>query len=181
MAHLRADNERLMLEQEKIIKRLSDRQNNRPLVPSPECRNTSGEPKFQIEDGETGGGEENREEEYDNEEAAEAWLINMNKYFQLYKYDHNLKAHLAIFQLQGKATLWWEEVKAVQGMDEQSITREKFQIYFKEKYLTERFYDEKSKEFHDLRLGKLTMDEFITKFSSLLHYVPHIREEKAKV
>eukprot|EP00253_Pinus_taeda_P031463 PITA_31463 len=86
----------------------------------------------------------------EQEEAAEAWLINMNKYFQLYEYDHNLKARLAIFQLQGKATLWWEEVKI-------------------------------EREFHDLRLGQQTMDEFITRFTSLLCYVPYIREEKAKV
>jgi len=50
----------------------------------------------------------------------------MNKYFQLYEYDHNFKVHLAIFQLQGKATLWWEEVTTVRGMDEQSKTSEKF-------------------------------------------------------
>jgi len=46
VAHLCADNERLMLEQEKIIKILSDRQNNWPLVPSLECTNMSGETKF---------------------------------------------------------------------------------------------------------------------------------------
>jgi len=111
----------------------------------------------------------------------EAWLINMNKYFQLYEYDYNLKALLAIFQLQGKATLWWEEVKTVHEVNEQSITWDKFQKFFKEKYLTERFYDEKAKEFHDLCLGQMTMDEFITKFTSLLRCVPYIREEKAKV
>eukprot|EP00253_Pinus_taeda_P015743 PITA_15743 len=117
----------------------------------------------------------------EQEEAAEAWLINMNKYFQLYEYDHNLKARLAIFQLQGKATLWWEEVKIVKGVTEQTITWDNFQKYFKVRYLTERFYDEKAREFHDLRLGQQTMDEFITHFSSLLRYVPYIREEKAKV
>eukprot|EP00253_Pinus_taeda_P018772 PITA_18772 len=89
----------------------------------------------------------------EQEEAAEAWLINMNKYFQLYEYDHNLKARLAIFQLQGKATLWWEEIKIVKG----------------------------AREFHDLRLGQQTMDEFINRFTSLLSYVPYIKEEKAKV
>jgi len=47
--------------------------------------------------------------------------------------------------------------------------------------MTERFYDEKAKEFHDLHLGQMTMDEFITKFKSLLRYVPYIHEEKAKV
>eukprot|EP00253_Pinus_taeda_P016051 PITA_16051 len=105
----------------------------------------------------------------------------MNKYFQLYEYDHNLKARLAIFQLQGKSTLWWEEVKIVRGVREQTITWERFQRYFKERYLTEHFYDEKAREFHDLRLGHQTMDEFITRFTSLLRYVPYIREEKDKV
>eukprot|EP00253_Pinus_taeda_P007451 PITA_07451 len=75
----------------------------------------------------------------ESEEAAEAWLINMNKYFQVYEYDHHFKARLAVFQLQAKATLWWEEVKMQ------------------------------------------TIDEFVTKFTSLLRYVPCIREEKAKV
>lgn len=117
----------------------------------------------------------------EQEEAAEAWLINMNKYFQLYEYDHKLKARLAIFQLQGKATMWWEEVKIIKGVSEQTITWEKFQRYFKERYLTECFYDEKAREFHDLWLGQQTMDEFITRFTSLLRYVPYIREEKAKV
>jgi hypothetical protein len=28
-----------------------------------------------------------------------------------------------------------------------------FKKYFKQKYLTERYYDEKAKEFHDLKLG----------------------------
>eukprot|EP00253_Pinus_taeda_P011015 PITA_11015 len=105
----------------------------------------------------------------------------MNKYFQLYEYDHNLKAWLAIFQLQGKATLCWEEVKIVKSVTERTIRWEKFQKYFKERYLTERFYDEKAKEFHDLRLGQQTMDEFINRFASLLRYVPYLKEEKAKV
>eukprot|EP00253_Pinus_taeda_P006409 PITA_06409 len=89
----------------------------------------------------------------EQEEAAEAWLININKYFQLYEYDQNLK----------------------------NITWEKFQKYFKERYLTERFYDEKAREFHDLRLGQQSMGEFINRFTSLLRYVPYIKEEKAKV
>eukprot|EP00253_Pinus_taeda_P001834 PITA_01834 len=117
----------------------------------------------------------------EQEEAAEAWLIKINKYFQLYEYDQNLKARLAIFQLQGKATLWWEEIKIVKGVSEQNITWEKFQKYFKERYLTERFYDEKAREFHDLRLGQQSMDEFINRFTSLLCDVPYIKEEKAKV
>jgi len=33
------------------------------------------------------------------EEAAEAWLLNINRYFQVYDCSNNLKAKLAIFQL----------------------------------------------------------------------------------
>eukprot|EP00253_Pinus_taeda_P004686 PITA_04686 len=69
----------------------------------------------------------------------------------------------------------------VRGVSEQNITWENSQRYFKERYLTKRFYDEKARELHDLRLGQQTMDEFITCFTSLLHYVPYIRKEKAKV
>eukprot|EP00253_Pinus_taeda_P012645 PITA_12645 len=207
MARLREDNARLTMEQERILKSLSDRQNQVPANPSMEQQRMSEEQNHPM----SPEGSEEQEERSNNvidqqtskrqrvelqgefrkikpphfdgeqEEAAEAWLINMNKYFQLYEYDHNLKARLAIFQLQGNATLWWEEVKIVKGVTEQTITWDNFQKYFKERYLTERFYDEKAREFHDLRLGQQTMDEFITHFTSLLRYVPYIREEKAKV
>eukprot|EP00253_Pinus_taeda_P009984 PITA_09984 len=207
MARLREDNARLTMEQERILKSLSERQNQVPVNPSMEQQRMSEEQNHPMPPE----GSEEQEERSDNvneqqtskrqrvelqgefrkikplhfdgeqEEAAEAWMINMNKYFQLYEYDHNLKARLAIFQLQGKATLWWEEVKIVKGVSEQTVTWDNFQKYFKERYLTERFYDEKAREFHDLRLGQQTMDEFITRFTSLVRYVPYIREEKAKV
>ena len=97
------------------------------------------------------------------EEVAKAWLININKYFQVYEYSSNLKARLAIYQLREKATLWWEEMKNVRSIDEQDITWELFQQYFRDKYLTKSFYDDKAKEFHDLRLGQMTMDDYVTK------------------
>lgn len=57
---------------------------------------------------------------------------------------------------------------------------DEFQKHFKNKYLTKLFYDEKEKAFHDLKLGKMTMDKFVTKFTSL-KYGWYICEEKAKV
>lgn len=38
----------------------------------------------------------------EKEEDVEAWLLNMTKYFQVYEYESNLKARLAIYKLQGK-------------------------------------------------------------------------------
>ena len=63
----------------------------------------------------------------------------------MYKYSSNLKAKLAIYQLREKATLWWEEVTNVRNIEEQDVTWESFQQYFKDKYLIEHFYDEKDK------------------------------------
>ena len=111
----------------------------------------------------------------------EAWLLNMIKYFQVYEYERNLKVRLAIYQLQGMATLWWEETKMVYAIDEKIVTWEDFQVKFKNHYLNERYYDDKAQEFHELRLGQLTIDEFVTKFTNLLRYVPYILEEKEKV
>eukprot|EP00253_Pinus_taeda_P011685 PITA_11685 len=211
MDRLLADNARLNIEQERILKSLSDKQHQQQSHPRPEQAQITDEQSYHTEQeeaedrGETQGEKSVNASEYqtpkrprmelqgefrkikpphfdgESKGAAEAWLINMNKYFQVYEYDRHLKARLDIFQLQAKATLWWEEVKMVRGVSEQDVTWEMFQRYFKEKYLTERFYDEKTREFHDLRLGQQTIDEFVTKFTSLLRYVPYICEEKGKV
>ena len=44
----------------------------------------------------------------ESEEVAEAWLIDMNKYFQIYDYNDKLKAQLEIYQIISKDNLWWE-------------------------------------------------------------------------
>jgi len=66
---------------------------------------------------------------------AEAWILNINKYFQVYEYNNKLKACLDIYQLWEKDTLWWEEVKNVSGIEDKNVTWDEFQQYFKEKYL----------------------------------------------
>ena len=123
MARLREDNARLTMEQEKIFKSLSDKHNLPLANPSAEQQRITEEQRYQaeseiLEEGEDQSDNASEQQtskrqkvelqgefrkikppHYDGEqeEAAEAWLINMNKYFQLYEYDHNLKAHLAIY------------------------------------------------------------------------------------
>lgn len=53
----------------------------------------------------------------EREEDAEEWLLNMIKYFKVYDYESNMKAHLDIYQFRGKSTLWLEEVKSVQLLE----------------------------------------------------------------
>ena len=55
------------------------------------------------------------------------------------------------------------------------------QEVFKQKYLSDRYYDDNIKEFHELRLGQQTMEEYVNKFLELLRYVRYIKDEKVKV
>jgi hypothetical protein len=48
------------------------------------------------------------------------------------------------------------------------------------KYLSERYFDEKAKEFYELKLGQVTMEEYANKILDLLRYVPYIKAEKEK-
>ena len=47
--------------------------------------------------------------------------------------------------------------------------------------MSEKYFDEKAKEFYELKLGQLTIEEYVNKFLNLLRYVPYIKAEKAKV
>ena len=47
--------------------------------------------------------------------------------------------------------------------------------------MSEIFFDRKVKEFHELRMGSMTMDAFINIFLDLLHYVPFIKDKKVNI
>ena len=47
--------------------------------------------------------------------------------------------------------------------------------------MSERLFDIKVKEFHELCMGSMIMDSFINKFLDVLHYVPYIKEEKVNI
>ena len=62
---------------------------------------------------------------------AEAWIIGMRKYFQVQDYSGNMKARVAIFNLTGRASIWWEHFRKVKKMNERKIVWKQFQNYFK--------------------------------------------------
>ena len=75
-----------------------------------------------------------------------------------------MKARLAIFNLNGKATRWWRDLKNTKKDEVKEIQWSNFRRTFQEKYMSERFFDRKVKEFHELRMGSMTMDFLITDF-----------------
>jgi hypothetical protein len=51
-------------------------------------------------------------------EEAEAWLLDIKKYFHIYNYSSNMKVRMAIYNLKGKASIWWQDLKLAKGLKE---------------------------------------------------------------
>jgi hypothetical protein len=92
-----------------------------------------------------------------------------------------LKALITTFNLNGKAFIWWEDLNNVKGIHEEDLSWKRFEKHFKKKYLSEKYFDEKTKAFYELKSGQLTMEEYVNRFLDLLRYVPYIKDKKVKV
>jgi hypothetical protein len=102
--------------------------------------------------------------EHKKEEDVETWLLDMMKYFQLQNYSSHAEGRIAMYQLKGKESMWWYQRVQVQHIREKDITWEEFKRYFEKKYLTKRYYYKKMKEFFELKLGRMTIDEYERRF-----------------
>jgi hypothetical protein len=91
------------------------------------------------------------------------------------------EGRIAMYQLKGKASMWWDQLVKVKHVREKDITWKEFKRYFERKYLTKRYYDRKMKEFFKLKLGNMTIDEYERRFLELLKYVPFIKDEAVKI
>jgi hypothetical protein len=69
----------------------------------------------------------------------------------------------------------------VQQIREKYITWKEFKRYFEKKYLTKRYYDRKMKEFFELNLGNMTIDEYEHRLLELLKYVSFIKDTTLKI
>jgi hypothetical protein len=43
-------------------------------------------------------------------QEVEAWLLDIKKYFRIYNYSSNMKVRMAIYNLKGKASIWWQDL-----------------------------------------------------------------------
>jgi hypothetical protein len=55
-------------------------------------------------------------------EEVKAWLFGLKKYFQVHNYSENTKARISIFNLNGGASIWWEDLKEIKGLKERKLT-----------------------------------------------------------
>jgi hypothetical protein len=52
--------------------------------------------------------------EHKKEEDSETWFLGMRKYFQLQNYSSQAEGRIAMYQLKGKASMWWDQLVQVQ-------------------------------------------------------------------
>jgi hypothetical protein len=69
----------------------------------------------------------------------------------------------------------------VQHIDKKKVTWRDFKRYFQKNYLTKWYYDRKMKEFFELNLGSMMIDEYETIFLELLKCVPFIKDEQVNI
>jgi hypothetical protein len=92
-----------------------------------------------------------------------------------------LKAQIAIFNLNGKDSIWGEGLKNVKGIHEEDLSWKQFEKHFKKNYLLEKYFDGKTKEFYELKLGHLIIEEYVNKFLEMLRYVTYIKGKSATI
>ena len=66
-------------------------------------------------------------------------------------------------------------------LDEMYVSWKQFKKYFQQKYLSEHYFERKMQEFFDLKMGSMTMEEYVKKFLDLMRYVDCIKDEKIKI
>jgi hypothetical protein len=75
----------------------------------------------------------------------------------------------------------WDQFVQVKHIDEKKVTWREFKRYFPNKYLTKRYYEKKMKNFFELKLWSMTIDEYERRFFKMLKYVALIKDEQVKI
>jgi hypothetical protein len=60
--------------------------------------------------------------EHKKEEDVETRLLGIKKYFQLQNYSSRAKGRIAMYQLKGKESMWWDQLVQVKHIREKDIT-----------------------------------------------------------
>src|SRR5215475_14516755 len=80
-------------------------------------------------------------------QAAEDWLIRMEKIFEVLGCPTEVKAKMAIYKLEGDADRWWKNTTLILHAWNISLTWEVFQKKFNEKYFPKSVRIQKEKEY----------------------------------
>jgi hypothetical protein len=86
----------------------------------------------------------------------------MRKYFKIHNYSSQAEGRIEIYHIKGETLLWWVQFVQVKHIDEKKFTWREFNRYFEKKYLIKHECDRKMKDFFELKLASMTIDEYET-------------------
>ena len=92
-----------------------------------------------------------------------------------------MKVWMTVYNMNGKASIWWQDLKISNGLKEKNMEWSKFKKLFKKHYMSKSYYERKTKECYELRRRKMTMEDLIDKFFDLLRFIHYINADKVKV
>ncbi|KAA3480724.1 Gag-Pol polyprotein [Gossypium australe] len=104
----------------------------------------------------------------DDPERAEFWLENTIRVFDELSCTPAECLKCAISLLRDTAYQWWNTLVSV--VPKERVTWEFFQTEFQKKYISQRFLNQKHKEFLELKQGRMTVTEYEREFVRLIKY-----------
>jgi hypothetical protein len=103
---------------------------------------------------------------------ADDWLKSVEKKMQVFQCSNREKVLLASHQLLGLVADWWDAY--VEAHEEpECISWPEFRAAFQAHHVPQGVIKLKKKEFQDLKLGSMSVNEYVTKFTQLSCYALH--------
>lgn len=107
-------------------------------------------------------------------EDATMWIRELEKVFALLRCSEEDKVTLAVYQLQGNASTWWEATEGRVFLEGMVPEWDAFVKAFYAKYFSKCAQEQKMAEFECLRQNQMTVDQYETKFAELSKYAPRL-------
>ncbi|KZV24575.1 hypothetical protein F511_10216 [Dorcoceras hygrometricum] len=102
----------------------------------------------------------------------------MEELFDAVEFSQQRRLKLAVLQLREHAQHWWKGTSRVMRESGTLISWESFCAAFLQEYTPESFYNNREREFDNLKQGSMRVAEYARQFSSLLSYVPHVANQE---
>ncbi|XP_028110423.1 uncharacterized protein LOC114308927 [Camellia sinensis] len=101
---------------------------------------------------------------------AEAWVLGIEKLFEVFPCTEPQKVQLAAFTHEDEARRLWMVTRTIHL----GLTWDRFLELFYDKYFPQSMRDKKVTEFETLRQGNKTVAEYETQFAELARFAPHM-------
>ncbi|XP_028057544.1 uncharacterized protein LOC114261473 [Camellia sinensis] len=104
---------------------------------------------------------------------AEAWVLEIEKIFEVPGCSADQKVAFAAFRFKGQAEHWRRMVKRQYEGRETELVWSKFLELFNEKYFPEAVRRQKQVDFLNLKQNDMSVAQYEAKFVELSRYAPH--------